>query len=100
MSVLSSLCRVVVDTTAALSTTSRVLDKSISLTENYVDRQLLSQQVLTKDLLRADVLEARIDLAQRYKQLKNLSEETSFTDKDFIEIDKLINKAIASKKQF
>ena len=100
MSVVSSLCRFVVDTASAASTTSRTLDKSLSLAENYVERQLLSQQVLTKDLLRADILEARIDLAQRYKQLKNLSEETSFTDKDFIEIDKLINKAIASKKQF
>lgn len=99
MSVVSSLCRVIVDASNALSTTGRVLDKTISLSENYVDRQLLSQQVLTKDLLRADILEARVDLAQRFKQLKNLSEEITFTDKDFTEIDKLINEAIASKKK-
>ena len=99
MSVLSSLCRVIVDASNALSTTGRVLDKTISLSENYVDRQLLSQQVLNKDLLRADILEARIDLAQRFKQLKSLSEELTFTDKDFTEIDKLINEAIASKKK-
>lgn len=99
MSVVSSLCRVIVDASNALSTTGRVLDKSISLSENYVDRQLLSQQVLTKDLLRADILEARIDLAQRFKQLKSLSEELTFTDKDFTDIDKLINEAIASKKK-
>ena len=99
MSVVSSLCRVIVDASNALSTTGRVLDKSISLSENYVDRQLLSQQVLTKDLLRADILEARIDLAQRFKQLKNLSEELTFTDKDFTEIDKAIFEAIASKKK-
>ena len=99
MSVVSSLCRVIVDASNALSTTGRVLDKSISLTENYVERQLLSQQVLNKDLLRADVLEARIDLAQRFKQLKSLSEELTFTDKDFTEIDKAIFEAIASKKK-
>ena len=99
MSVVSSLCRVIVDASNALSTTGRVLDKSISLSENYVDRQLLSQQVLTKDLLRADILEARIDLAQRFKQLKSLSEELTFTDKDFTDIDKLINEAITSKKK-
>ena len=99
MSVVSSLCRVIVDASNALSTTGRVLDKTISLSENYVDRQLLSQQVLTKDLLRADVLEARIDLAQRFKQLKDLSAEITFTDKDFTEIDKFINEAITSKKK-
>lgn len=100
MSILSSLSRVVVDTASTLSTTSRTLDKVMTLSENYIERQLLSQQVLTKDLLRADVLEARIDLAQRFKQLKNLSEEVTVTDKDFADIDKLIDKAIASKKQF
>lgn len=99
MSVLSSLCRIVVDTSNAVSTTGRTLDKVMTLSENYVERQLLSQQVLTKDLLRADILEARIDLAQRFKQLKNLSQEITFTDKDFTEIDKLINEAIASKKK-
>lgn len=100
MSVLSSLCRIVVDTANAASTASKTLDKTITLSQNYIERQLLSQQVLNKDLLRADVLEARIDLAQRFKQLKTLSEEVTFTDKDFAEIDKLIDKAIASKKQF
>ena len=99
MSVVSSLCRFVVDTASAASTTSRTLDKSLSLAENYVERQLLSQQVLTKDLLRADILEARIDLAQRFKQLKSLSEEVTITDKDFADIDKLINEAITSKKK-
>lgn len=99
MSVVSSLCRFVVDTASAASTTSRTLDKSLSLAENYVERQLLSQQVLTKDLLRADILEARIDLAQRFKQLKSLSEEVTVTDKDFADIDKLINEAITSKKK-
>lgn len=99
MSVVSSLCRVIVDASNAVATTGRTLDKVVTLSENYVERQLLSQQVLTKDLLRADILEARIDLAQRFKQLKNLSEEITFTDKDFTDIDKLINEAITSKKK-